>query len=72
MVGSVYFHCRKGSDGDIKHSTGIYCWVIEALFLFRQVFAPVWSNTRIVSVYDQETTQSQLADKPVAPRGRAT
>ena len=28
--------------------------------------------TKIVSEYDQETPQSQTADKPMAPRGRAT
>ena len=27
---------------------------------------------KIVSEYDQETSQSQAADKSVAPRGRAT
>ena len=27
--------------------------------------------TKIVSEYDQETPQSQTADNPVAPRGRA-
>ena len=26
----------------------------------------------MVSVYDQEVPQSQTADKPMAPRGRAT
>ena len=29
-------------------------------------------NIKIVSEYDQEIPQSQTADKPVAPRGRAT
>ena len=28
--------------------------------------------TKIVSEYDQEKPQSQTADKPLAPRGRAT
>ena len=28
--------------------------------------------TKIVSGYDQEIPQSQTADKPMAPRGRAT
>ena len=28
--------------------------------------------TRIASEYDQEIPQSQTADKPMAPRGRAT
>ena len=27
--------------------------------------------TKIVSVYDQEIPQSQTADKPITPRGRA-
>ena len=29
-------------------------------------------NKKIVSGYDQEIPQSQIADKPMAPRGRAT
>ena len=29
------------------------------------------SHTKIVSEYDQEIPQSQTADNPVAPRGRA-
>ena len=33
---------------------------------------PVTSITKIVSEYDQEIPQSQTADNPVAPRGRAT
>ena len=28
--------------------------------------------TKIVSEYDQEVPQSQTADNPIAPRGRAT
>ena len=28
--------------------------------------------SKIVSEYDQKITQSQTADKPMAPRGRAT
>ena len=31
-----------------------------------------WQNTKIVSEYDQEIPQSQTADNPMAPRGRAT
>ena len=30
------------------------------------------AQTKIVSKYDQEIPQSQTADKPMAPRGRAT
>ena len=30
------------------------------------------STTEIVSEYDQEIPQSQTADNPMAPRGRAT
>ena len=29
-------------------------------------------QSKIVSEYDQEIPQSQTADKPMAPRGRAT
>ena len=31
-----------------------------------------WLEIRIVSKYDQEIPQSQTADSPMAPRGRAT
>ena len=31
----------------------------------------VFVNSKIVSEYDQEIPQSQTADNPVAPRGRA-
>ena len=30
----------------------------------------LFSNSKIVSEYDQEIPQSQTADNPVAPRGR--
>ena len=30
------------------------------------------TTAKIVSEYDQEISQSQTADKPIAPRGRAT
>ena len=30
------------------------------------------NSTKIVSEYDQEIPQSQTADKPMAPQGRAT
>ena len=33
---------------------------------------PMCKKSKIVSEYDQELPQSQTADKPMAPRGRAT
>ena len=39
--------------------------------LFKQ-FGSRSDLTKIVSEYDQEIPQSQTADKPMAPRGRAT
>ena len=35
------------------------------------VYTILWSS-KIVSEYDHELPQSQTADKPIAPRGRAT
>ena len=32
----------------------------------------MWFNGKIASGYDQEITQPQTADKPMAPPGRAT
>ena len=53
------------------------CPFAEALEHFRLIYVrriceydPV-IQTRIVSEYDQEIPQSQTADNPVAPRGRA-
>ena len=38
----------------------------------KKVFLKVHKTFNIVSEYDQEIPQSQTADKPMAPRGRAT
>ena len=35
------------------------------------IFFPENLKTKILSEYGQETPQSQIADKPMAPRGRA-
>ena len=37
----------------------------------KQPLSKVYVSTKIVSQYDQEIPQSQTADNPVAPRGRA-
>ena len=36
------------------------------------VIDKVWPNVKIVSKYDQEIPQSQTADNPMAPLGRAS
>ena len=38
----------------------------------RGPYLKVYGSPKIVSEYDQEIPQSQTADKPMAPRGRAT
>ena len=45
------------------HLISISCWV-----LLKVLSDPL---SKIVSEYDQEIPQSQTADNPVAPRGRA-
>ena len=39
--------------------------------LFAALIRPTHFSPKIVSEYDQEIPQSQIADNPVAPRGRA-
>ena len=39
--------------------------------LFQKIKTTLVSVSKIVSEYDQEIPQSQTADNPVAPRGRA-
>ena len=56
-------------------------WVIEFLYLFAVTLSKYFSQqslclkhayiSKIVKEYDQEIPQSQTADNPVAPRGRA-
>ena len=41
-------------------------------FLHQVLFLDNFKNLKIVSEHDQEIPQSQTADKPMAPRGRAT
>ena len=45
---------------------------IDTLVLYNGRSLPTFVNLSIVSEYDQEIQQSQTADKPMAPRGRAT
>ena len=40
-------------------------------FLSESLAVLLFDGAKIVSEYDQEITQSQTADNPVAPRGRA-
>ena len=46
--------------------------VMLFLLLPKMVSIYTQSTTKIVSVFDQEIPQSQTADKPMAPKGRAT
>ena len=45
--------------------------VLDFIFLSRLSLMPIIFLGKIVSEYDQEIPQSQTADDPVAPRGRA-
>ena len=48
----------------------LYTQWLKGLFL-HYVVSEVFSRVKKVSEYDQEIPQSQTADNPVAPRGRA-
>ena len=50
-------------------SEGVQLWQrFFSVFLF---VYEMWDAPKIVSEYDQKISQSQTADNPVAPRGRA-
>ena len=54
--------------------TSVLLWAI--LKIFKKIYLNIEQsntniNVKIVSEYDQELPQSQTADNPVAPRGRA-
>ena len=48
--------------------------IVGSLYFWRICFSRLFENVywKIVSEYDQEIPQSQTADNPMAPRGRAT
>ena len=46
-------------------------WSIHMQSIAKKVSSNSWLLSKIVSEYDQEIPQSQTADNPIAPRGRA-
>ena len=52
--------------------TVTYPMLLVALWLKAEIYLIVLEIKKIVSEYDQEIPQSQTADNPTAPRGRAT
>ena len=48
-----------------------FYFISTALLQGAGTFSSDFTKTKIVSEYDQEIPQSQTADNPVAPRGRA-
>ena len=44
--------------------------ITHVCFFHMSFGTPIQDRIKIVSEYDQEITQSQIADKPMAPRGR--
>ena len=61
--GPIYIcHLLKGNLNNQK------CFDVQTGFYS---LVPVCIATKIVSEYDQEIPQSQTADNPMAPRGRA-
>ena len=47
-------------------------YITLSIYVFSIMLNFVLNASKIVKEYDQEITQSQNADKPMAPRGRAT
>ena len=53
-------------------STPVFIWLGPETVLFKILDIKMFAGAaKIVSEYDQEIPQSQTADNPVAPRGRA-
>ena len=51
---------------------GMAIWKTNDLYLkCKLIYKTMQTATKIISEYDQEIPQSQTADNPVAPRGRA-
>ena len=48
-----------------------HCINCFTLLIYNQNLCNKFRSSKIVSKYDQEIPQSQTADNPVAPRGRA-
>ena len=59
----------RGPDFIAKLSEGLK--IIDPIFITCDDIGKLVLVTKIVSEYDQEIPQSQTADNPVAPRGRA-
>ena len=49
----------------------LFCFYTKTRCIQRLERNKLKKNSKIVSEYDQEIPQSQTADNPVAPRGRA-
>ena len=51
---------------------GLYGWLGNSKLLFSPMQSLDHRLSKIVSEHDQEIPQSQTADNPMSPRGRAT
>ena len=81
LVLSLFYSLQRGSNGFIAEKTLLIlyqgCKGVHyfpgggGVSNFFQGGGPNASFFRIVSEYDQQIPQSQTADNPVAPRGRA-
>ena len=78
-ITETYFQNRDsdsllGFEEGHPHSKNHTCSSSNGRHSGLKIFKPeknTFFQTKIVSEYDQEITQSQTADNPVAPRGRA-
>ena len=62
MVGACFYYFIRETKSDSD---------LEGLIFTNHFSAHLSIVSKIVSEYDQEIPQSQTADSPVAPRGRA-
>ena len=68
--------CQKNNQTDIIEAFNSTSRYLDDLLnidnpYFEQMVGQIYPTEKIVSEYDQEKPQSQTADNPMAPRGRA-
>ena len=69
---NIEFRFRKSLAQDrFKSNLEFRYQIVVSSIKLRKVFAKFMTPKKIVSEYDQEIPQSQTADNPEAPRGRA-
>ena len=72
MFSHTSVHCSEKMHGKVNYLIKHVCFSLVGNYLRPpDNYIQLNFNTKIVSEYDQEIPQSQTADNPMAPRGRA-